>query len=98
MPPRSRSSQLTSPSLPNPFIPHAAPIPPDRPAEASALAFIGQFAEVPDDVVFTVEYSVRTAWTAVAQLLKLDRQPPPVYKGQHDPRVLVHALQTMHRR
>ncbi|MFI2720131.1 oleate hydratase [Streptomyces collinus] len=40
------------------------------------LAFIGQFAEVPDDVVSTVEYSVRTAWTAVAQLLKLDKHPP----------------------
>ncbi|MEV5491044.1 oleate hydratase [Streptomyces bobili] len=45
------------------------------------LAFIGRFAEVPDDVVFTVEYSVRTAWTAVAQLLDLPEQPPAVYKG-----------------
>jgi hypothetical protein len=25
-------------------------------------------------------------------------EPPPVYKGQYDPRVLVHALETMHRR
>ncbi|MCF3132642.1 oleate hydratase [Streptomyces olivochromogenes] len=62
------------------------------------LAFMGQFTEVPDDVVFTVEYSVRTAWTAVAQLLKLDKQPPPVYKGHHDPHVLAAALETMHRR
>ena len=62
------------------------------------LAFIGQFAEVPDDVVFTVEYSVRTAWTAVAELLKLDTHPPEVYKGHHDPRVLAEALETMHRR
>ncbi|MDX2820868.1 oleate hydratase [Streptomyces ipomoeae] len=62
------------------------------------LAFIGQFAEVPDDVVFTVEYSVRTAWTAVAELLGLDRRPPEVYKGHHDPHVLVEALETMHRR
>jgi oleate hydratase len=68
------------------------------PKGSTNLAFIGQFAEVPDDVVFTVEYSVRTAWTAVAQLLKLDKQPPPVYKGQHDPRVLVRALETMHRK
>ncbi|MGH4033499.1 oleate hydratase [Actinomycetota bacterium Odt1-20B] len=74
----------------------------DRPQvvpEGSAnLAFIGQYAEVPDDVVFTVEYSVRTAWTAVARLLHLDKQPPPVYKGGHDPKVLVEALATMHRR
>ncbi|MDQ0935420.1 oleate hydratase [Streptomyces turgidiscabies] len=62
------------------------------------LAFVGQFAEVPDDVVFTVEYSVRTAWTAVAQLLKLDRHPPEVYKGHHHPHVLAAALETMHRR
>ncbi|WP_406499249.1 oleate hydratase [Streptomyces sp. NBC_01604] len=60
------------------------------------LAFIGQFAEVPDDVAFTVEYSVRTAWTAVAGLLDLAKQPPPVYKGHHDPHVLASALETMH--
>ncbi|WP_308280529.1 oleate hydratase [Streptomyces lincolnensis] len=61
------------------------------------LAFVGQFAEVPDDVVFTVEYSVRTAWTAVAELLGLERRPPEVYKGHHDPHVLKEALDTMHR-
>ncbi|MGI5447368.1 oleate hydratase [Streptomyces sp. CA-243310] len=68
------------------------------PRGSTNLAFIGQYAEVPDDVVFTVEYSVRTAWTAVATLLGLDKQPPHVHKGRHDPRVLVEALQTMHRR
>jgi oleate hydratase len=67
------------------------------PAGSTNLAFIGQYAEVPDDVVFTVEYSVRTAWAAVAELLHLDRQPPPVYKGGHDPKVLLEALHTMHR-
>lgn len=68
------------------------------PAGSTNLAFIGQYAEVPDDVVFTVEYSVRTAQTAVAALLNLDTGPKPVYKGQHDPKVLVEALQTLHRR
>ncbi|MFC1413006.1 oleate hydratase [Streptacidiphilus sp. N1-12] len=68
------------------------------PKGSTNLAFIGQYAEVPDDVVFTVEYSVRTAWTAVATLLELDRQPPPLYKGGHDPKILVEALQTLHRR
>lgn len=68
------------------------------PEGSTNLAFIGQYAEVPDDVVFTVEYSVRTAWTAVARLLHLDRQPPPVYKGGHSPKVLLEALHTMHRR
>ncbi|MEV7400617.1 oleate hydratase [Streptomyces sp. NPDC091267] len=68
------------------------------PAGSTNLAFIGQYAEVPDDVVFTVEYSVRTAWTAVARLLRLDRQPPPVFKGGHDPKILIEALETLHRR
>ncbi len=68
------------------------------PEGCTNLDFIGQYAEVPDDVVFTVGYSVRTAWTAVATLLNLDRQPPPVYKGDHDPKALVDALHTMHRR
>jgi oleate hydratase len=68
------------------------------PAGSANLAFIGQYAEVPDDVVFTVEYSVRTAQTAVATLLNLDTQPEPVYKGQHNPKTLIDALQTLHRR
>jgi oleate hydratase len=42
------------------------------------LAFISQFVEIPDDVVFTVEYSVRAAQMAVYQLLGIDRKIPPV--------------------
>ncbi|MFE9403385.1 oleate hydratase [Streptomyces sp. NPDC006530] len=68
------------------------------PENSTNLAFIGQYAEVPEDVVFTVEYSVRTAWTAVAGLLRLGKQPPPVYKGRHNPKVLIEALETLHRR
>jgi len=67
------------------------------PPGSTNLAFIGQYAEVPDDVVFTVEYSIRTAQTAVYKLLNLDKIPPPVYKGAHDPRVVFSALQTLHR-
>jgi oleate hydratase len=59
------------------------------------LAFIGQFAEVPDDVVFTVEYSVRTAQTAVYELLELDKKPIPMYKGDHHIDVLFDAMKTM---
>lgn len=61
------------------------------------LAFIGQFAEVPDDVVFTVEYSVRTAQTAVYDLLKLDKKPLPMYRGDHHIDVLLDALKAMFR-
>lgn len=60
------------------------------------LAFTGQFCELPDDVVFTVEYSVRSAQVAVYALLGLDRQPPAIYKGIFDPRVLFRAFKALH--
>ena len=37
-----------------------------------------QFVEIEDDVVFTVEYSVRAAQMAVYQLLAIDRMVPPI--------------------
>ncbi len=66
------------------------------PALSRNLAFIGQFCEMPDDVVFTIEYSIRSAQTAVYGLLGLDRQPPPVYKGLHSPRVAFQAFLALH--
>jgi oleate hydratase len=42
------------------------------------FAFISQFVEIADDVVFTVEYSVRAAQTAVYELLGIDRKIPPI--------------------
>jgi oleate hydratase len=47
-------------------------------------------------VVFTVEYSIRSAQTAVYSLLRLSRTPPPVYKGHYDPRVLLKAFLALH--
>jgi oleate hydratase len=67
------------------------------PKGSTNLAFLGQFSELPDDVVFTVEYSVRSAQIAVETLLKLDKKPSPFYKGEYDPRVLFDALKTLHR-
>jgi oleate hydratase len=66
------------------------------PDHSKNLAFIGQFCELPEDVVFTVEYSIRSAQTAVYSLLGLSLTPPPVYKGQYDPRVLLKAFLTLH--
>lgn len=66
------------------------------PERSKNLAFIGQFCEIPDDVVFTVEYSIRSAQTAVYSLLKLNRTPPPVYKGHYNPRVLLKAFLALH--
>ena len=41
-------------------------------------AFISQFVEIADDVVFTVEYSVRAAQMAVYQLLNIERPIPGI--------------------
>jgi oleate hydratase len=60
------------------------------------LGLIGQYVELPEDVVFTVEYSIRSAQVAVYGLLGLDRAPPPVYRGAHDPRVLYKAFRALH--
>ena len=60
------------------------------------LAFMGQFCEVPDDVVFTVEYSIRSAQLAVYSLLDLQLKPPGVYKGQFDLRVALKAFRALH--
>jgi oleate hydratase len=61
------------------FMPRA---PGDRPLpvpkSSKNLAFVSQFVEIPEDVVFTVEYSVRVAQTAVYQLLDIDREIPPI--------------------
>ncbi|WP_353064507.1 oleate hydratase [Tunturibacter psychrotolerans] len=67
-----------------------------RPEGAKNFAFVGQFCELPDDVVFTVEYSVRSAQTAVYSLLGLNRVVPPVFKGNHDPRILLRAFEALH--
>jgi oleate hydratase len=54
------------------------------------------FANSRDDVVFTVEYSIRSAQTAVYSLLGLGRTAPAVYKGNYDPRILLKAFLTLH--
>jgi oleate hydratase len=60
------------------------------------LAFIGQYCELPDDVVFTVEYSIRSAQTAVYALLGFERKPQAVYQGKFDARVLAQAFMALH--
>lgn len=56
------------------------------------FAFLGQYCEVPEDTVFTVEYSVRTAQLAVAHLLGLRRSVTPLYRGYLRPGVVFKAL------
>jgi oleate hydratase len=65
------------------------------PEGATNLGFLGQFAEVPKEVAFTIEYSARTAWEAIHRLLRRGPAPPPVYQGQYDPAALFAALKTL---
>lgn len=59
------------------------------PTGATNFAFLGQYTEIPEDVVFTVEYSVRGAMHAVYQLLDVDRKIPAVYHAYAHPRVVL---------
>ena len=70
------------------FMPHLhtdRPIP--IPHNSWNLAFIGQFVEIPDDVMFTVEYSVRVVQMAVYEFLHIDKKIPPV--TPHDKSLMV---------
>ena len=48
------------------------------------FAFLGQFADIPRDTVFTTEYSVRTAMEAVYGLFHIDRGVPEVWGSVYD--------------
>ncbi|MCP2731448.1 oleate hydratase [Limnofasciculus baicalensis] len=62
------------------------------PRSSKNLAFISQFVEIPDDVVFTVEYSVRVAQMAVYEFLGIDRKIPPISPHDKSLRVQFDAL------
>lgn len=67
------------------------------PRGAANFAFLGQFTELPEDVVFTVEYSVRGAMVAVYELLGVQRPIPGIYHGLLDPKVGLQALEAAFR-
>lgn len=74
------------------FMPRAAGDRPDVvPEGAVNFAFLGQFAEMPRDTVFTTEYSMRTAMVAVYTLLNVDRGVPEVWGSLYDLRDLLAA-------
>ncbi|HTR14608.1 MAG TPA: oleate hydratase [Roseiarcus sp.] len=64
------------------------------PDGAKNFAFIGQFCEIPKDTMFTMEYSVRSARTAVSGLFGLPDETPPVYEGWKDLRAVGAAIRT----
>jgi oleate hydratase len=59
------------------------------------LACLGQFVETHNDVVFTLESSVRTARIGVYSLLGLNKQVPDIHPGQYDIRRLLRAARTL---
>ncbi|WIY81718.1 oleate hydratase [Propionimicrobium sp. PCR01-08-3] len=61
------------------------------------LAFISQFAEMPFDMVFTEQYSVRCAQVGVYQLLGLDKPLTKMHHYEKDPKVLAKAAHVMFR-
>ena len=60
------------------------------------FAFVSQFAEVPDDVVFTMEYSVCAAQRAVYYLMGVDKDLTPISKHQYSPRTLLKSFLKLH--
>jgi oleate hydratase len=52
------------------------------PERSTNIALLGQFVEIPDDVVFTVEYSVRGAQMAVYQLFGVEKSVKPPVLGE----------------
>ena len=65
------------------------------PQGCTNLACIGQFVETHNDVVFTLESSVRTARVGVYSLLGIKKQVPDIYPGQYDIRRLLRAARTL---
>jgi oleate hydratase len=64
-------------------------------SEGSTNPCLGQFVETHNDVVFTLESSVRTARIGVYSLLGLKKQVPDIYPGQYDIRRLLRATRTL---
>lgn len=89
-----RSSYM--PYITSMFMPRAKG---DRPAivpeGCKNLGLVGQFVETNNDVVFTMESSVRTARVAVYTLLNINKQVPDINPLQYDIRHLLKATKTL---
>lgn len=65
------------------------------PAGCTNLGLLGQFVETSNDVIFTMESSVRTARIAVYTLLGLPKQVPDLSPTQYDIRTLLKAARAI---
>ena len=72
--------------------------PPVVPEGSTNFAMVSQFVEIPEDMVFTEEYSVRAARIAIYTLFNVtDKEICPVTPYKKDPKVLANALKTAYR-
>ena len=62
------------------------------PKGSTNFGFISQFVEIPNDVVFTVEYSVRAAQMAVYELLDIKKRIPKINRHDLKPSVMLKAV------
>lgn len=87
----------TMPYVTSPFLARARG---DRPAVVPAgsvnLALLGQYVELPHEVALTVEYSVRSAQTAVYAMAGVDRAVPPVALDDDDAGTMAERLLAGH--
>ncbi|GGC89186.1 oleate hydratase [Halopseudomonas salina] len=92
----TRSRIALMPFITSQFMPRARGDRPQViPAGCTNLACMGQFVETHNDVVFTLESSVRTARIGVYSLLGIKKQVPDIYPGQYDLRRLLRATRTL---
>ena len=71
--------------------------PPVVPQGSTNFAMVSQFVEIPEDMVFTEEYSVRAARIAVYTLFDIPKKICPVTPYNKAPKVLLNAARTMYR-
>lgn len=68
------------------------------PAGSTNFAMISQYVEIPEDMVFTEEFSVRAARMAVYKLMNYnEKEICPVTPFKKNPKVLKNALKTSYR-
>lgn len=59
------------------------------------MAFVGQFVEISEDVMFTVENSLRGKQMAVFKIMSLKNSPKAIYKSECNVEVLTVAMKTL---
>lgn len=67
------------------------------PQGSTNFAMVSQFVEIPEDMVFTEEYSVRAARIARVHIVRYPQKDMSVTPYNKAPKVLLNAARTMYR-